>query len=177
LAISSSMSKLVLPRRATRATISRRTIELVREAGLLLGKRLMRQGEQEFGRLLIARVFVHDATKFYGAEWKYLHAGKDVPPDKLELAVAQHRESNEHHPEYWGGIHRMPDIAVAEMVCDWYARAQEFGTGLRDWIRGHAIDRFQIDKGSQQYQWIMKFVDLLLEDHFVRGESPSTPQG
>jgi hypothetical protein len=44
-------------------------------------------------RLLIARVFVHDATKF--------------------------RETNQHHPEYWGGLHRMPDIAVAEMVCDW----------------------------------------------------------
>src|SRR5712671_1729606 len=58
-----------------------RHIELVREAGLLLGKRLMRQGEEEFGRLLIARVFVHDASKFYGVEWKYLHVGKDVPPD------------------------------------------------------------------------------------------------
>jgi hypothetical protein len=31
-----------------------RHIELVREAGLLLGKRLIRQGEEEFGRLLIA---------------------------------------------------------------------------------------------------------------------------
>ena len=146
-----------------------RHIELVREAGLLLGKRLMRQGEEEFGRLLIARVFVHDATKFYGVEWKYLHVGKDVPQDKLELAVTQHRETNEHHPEYWGGIHRMPDIAVAEMVCDWYARAQEFGTGLRDWIRGQATDRFRIEKDSPQHQWITRFVDLLLEDHFVRG--------
>jgi hypothetical protein len=145
-----------------------RHIELVRDAGLLLGKRLMRQGEEEFGRLLIARVFVHDATKFYGVEWKYLHVGKDVPQDKLELAITQHRETNDHHPEYWGGVHRMPDIAVAEMVCDWYARAQEFGTGLRDWIGGQAMDRFQLDKASRQYQWITKFVDLLLEDSFGR---------
>ena len=154
-----------------------RHIELVREAGLLLGKRLMRRGEEEFGRLLIARVFVHDATKFYGAEWKYLHAGQDVPPDKLELAVTQHRETNQHHPEYWGGLHRMPDIAVAEMVCDWYARAQEFGTGLRDWIGGPATERFQIDRDSPQYQWIRKFVDLLLEDPFGRQESRPAPRG
>lgn len=145
-----------------------RHIGLVREAGLLLGKRLMRLGEEEFGRLLVARVFVHDATKFYGVEWQYLHVGKDVPKEKLELAITQHRQTNEHHPEFWGGIHRMPDIAVAEMVCDWYARAQEFGTGLRDWIASQATDRFQIDKDSQQYRWITKFVDLLLEDHFVR---------
>lgn len=143
-----------------------RHIELVRDAGVLLGKRLMRAGEKEFGRLLIARVFVHDATKFYGAEWKYLHAGKDVPQDKLELAITQHRETNEHHPEYWGGISRMPELAVAEMVCDWYARAQEFGTGLRDWIKEHAVERFKIVKDSPQHQWITKFVDLLLEDPF-----------
>jgi hypothetical protein len=126
----------------------------------------MRGGEKEFGRLLIARVFVHDASKFYGIEWKYLHAGNDVPPEQLELAITQHRETNEHHPEYWGGVNRMPELAVAEMVCDWYARAQEFGTGLRDWIKTHALDRFQIGKGSLQYQWIMKFVDLLLEGPF-----------
>src|SRR5438309_8877509 len=106
-----------------------RHIQLVQGAGLLLGKRLIRRGEADFGRLLIARVFVHDATKFYGVEWKYLHAGKDVPEDQLALAIQQHRETNQHHPEYWSGLHRMPDIAVAEMVCDCYARAQEFGTG------------------------------------------------
>jgi hypothetical protein len=143
-----------------------RHIELVRSAGVLLGKRLMRDGEQEFGRLLIARVFVHDATKFYGTEWKYLHAGKDVSQDKLELAINQHRETNEHHPEYWGGIQRMPELAVAEMVCDWYARAQEFGTGLRDWIQEHAVERFKIGKDSEQHRWIMRFVALLLEDPF-----------
>ena len=56
------------------------------------------------------------------------------------------------------------------MVCDWYARAQEFGTGLRDWIGGQATERYQIDRDGQQHQWITKFVDILLEDQFVRGE-------
>jgi hypothetical protein len=145
-----------------------RHIELVREACLLLGRRLMKKGRKEFGRLVIARGFVHDASKFYGSEWRYLHAGKDVPKDKLEDAIRQHQETNQHHPEYWGGVEHMPDLAVAEMVCDWYARAQEFGTGLRDWIRDQAMERFKIKPATRQHQWITEFVDMLLEDPFVR---------
>ncbi len=144
-----------------------RHIELVREAGLLCGKRLIRDGEKDFGRLLIARVFVHDASKFYGIEWDYLHNGNGGDSAKMELAVKQHRLTNEHHPEFWGHINLMPRIAIAEMVCDWLARAQEFGSCLRDWIEETAISRFSIDKESQQYKWIMEFVDIILEDQFV----------
>src|SRR5215831_18050233 len=135
-----------------------RHIELVRDAGLLLGKRLIHEGEVDFGRLLIGRVFVHDATKFAGIEWRYLHSGQAIPKEKLELAVTQHQETNEHHPEYWGGVSEMPALAVAEMVCDWYARSQEFGTGLRDWIEETAVERFSINKDSHQYQLIQKYV-------------------
>lgn len=145
-----------------------RHIDLVRSACLLLGKRLMGQGRQEFGRILIARGFEHDVSKFSGIEWDYLHAGKDVPREQLDLAVRQHVRTNSHHPEYWGGFANMPEIAVAEMVCDWYARSQEFGTGLREWITTQAIERFQIDTDDEQYGWVMKFVAILLEDQFVR---------
>ena len=145
-----------------------RHIDLVREACLILGKRLMDQGRVVFGRLLIARGFEHDVSKFYGIEWEYLHSGKDTPKEQLELAVKQHTRTNSHHPEYWGSVEDMPEIAVAEMVCDWYARSQEFGTSLRDWINTNAIDKFQIDLESEQHKWINKFVSILLEDHFVR---------
>ncbi len=145
-----------------------RHIELVREACLLLGRRLMAQGRLEFGRLLIARGFEHDVSKFYGIEWDYLHAGRDVPREELELAIKQHTRSNSHHPEYWGGVDKMPEIAIAEMVCDWYARGQEFGTGLRNWIQDVAIERFAIDIHGPQYHTINKLVDLLLENHYVR---------
>lgn len=144
-----------------------RHIELVREACVLLGKRLMGQGRQEFGRILIARGFEHDVSKFSGIEWDYLHAGSDVPKDELELAIRQHVRTNSHHPEYWGGIENMPEIAVAEMVCDWYARSQEFGTGVRDWVKSNAIERFRIDTDGEQYRWIQLFLAILLENHFV----------
>jgi hypothetical protein len=145
-----------------------RHIDLVRDAGLLLGKRLMNQGRKDFGRILIGHIYVHDASKFHGIEWDYLHAGKDVSKDKLDLAVKQHIHTNPHHPEYWGGFDQMPEIFVAECVCDWYARAQEFGTGLRQWITDVAIDRFKIDPKSKKHEQMMAFVDLLLEDSFVR---------
>jgi hypothetical protein len=91
-----------------------------------------------------------------------------VPKEELELAIRQHVRTNAHHPEYWGGVENMPEIAVAEMVCDWYARGQEFGTGLRDWITDQAIGRFQIDPHGEQHRWITGFVDLLLENQFRR---------
>ena len=144
-----------------------RHIELVRNAGLLLGKRLIAAGRQEFGRILIANVFEHDKTKFFGIEWDYLHAGKDIPKSQVTLAIKQHVLTNSHHPEYWGGVENMPEIAVAEMICDWYARSQEFGTGLRAWIETEAIKKFNIDKAGEQYKWIKEFLDILLEDTFV----------
>lgn len=147
-----------------------RHIDMVRQAGVLLGRRLMERGRKDFGRLLIAKCYQHDVSKFYGIEWKYLHAGNDVPKIELDRAVTQHVETNQHHPEFWGGIENMPEIAVAEMVADWYARSQEFGTGLRSWITDKAIERFDIDTESEQYAWIMDFVDLLLEGSFVKVE-------
>lgn len=145
-----------------------RHIELVRGATLLLGKRLMAQGRKEFGRILIGNGFNHDASKFAGIEWEYLHAGSDVPRDKLELAVRQHVYTNPHHPEYWGGLENTPEIYVAEMVADWYARSMEFGTSLRQWIKDTAVEKYRIVPGSQHEQWIKNFVDLLLQDYFVK---------
>jgi hypothetical protein len=148
-----------------------RHIDLVREATTLLGKKLIKIGRADFGRLLIARGYVHDAGKFYGIQWDYMHAGKDVSKEKLALAVHEHQRTEEHHPEFWGeGITGMPEIAVAEMVCDWYARSQEFGSSLRDWIENTAVEKWNIDKSSQHYKWITQFVDLLLENTFVRIE-------
>jgi hypothetical protein len=144
-----------------------RHIVRVREACLLLGKRLMSRGRQHFGRLLVARGMVHDASKFYGIEWDYLHSGLDVPEEGKQLAIEHHRRTNMHHPEYWGGVENMPEIAVAEMVCDWYARSQEFGTDLREWIRREAVPRYNLAVGGTQYGWVENFVELILEKPFT----------
>lgn len=145
-----------------------RHIDLVRDACILLGKRIMSRGEREFGRLLIARGFVHDASKFTGIEWKFLHQGPDVPNEALKFAIEQHVSTNDHHPEFWGGIDLMPPLAICEMICDWYGRSQEFSTSLRDWITKEAIDRFKIDLKSHNWSLINEYVDLLLKDSFKR---------
>lgn len=145
-----------------------RHIELVRNACILLGKRLIANDRKDFGRLLIAKGFVHDASKFYGIEWDYLHAGSDTSKDKLKQAIKQHTHTNEHHPEFWGGIEAMSEIAIAELVCDWYARSQEFGTGLREWIKDEAMKKYKIKPSSDSYKQIMGFVDLLLDNQFVK---------
>lgn len=145
-----------------------RHISLVQEACLLLGNRLVAAGQPSFGRNLIARGFQHDVSKFHGIEWDYLHVGPDVPKEDLDRAIKQHVHTNDHHPEFWGGVVEMPEIAVAEMVCDWYARSQERGTGLRTWITEHAMERFSIVPGSNEDATIRRFTDMLLADAFRR---------
>ena len=144
-----------------------RHIDLVRSACVLLGKKFINQGKIEFGRILISKGFVHDASKFSGIEWDYLHAGSDVSKDRLTMAIKQHVTTNSHHPEFWGGVEFMPAIALCECVCDWYARSQEFGTDFRAWIQNTAVPKYNIDTKGKQYDLINKYVDMLLDNQFV----------
>jgi len=144
-----------------------RHIGLVREACTLLGKRLIAKGRPEFGRILISKGFTHDVSKFSGIEYDYLHNGNDIPKECLEKAIRQHVLTNAHHPEYWGGFDQMPEIAIAEMVADIYARAQEFGTCLRDWIKGPGEKKYNFKKNDYKYNQLIGFVDLLLDAPFT----------
>ena len=143
-----------------------RHVGLVRDACILLGKRLIARGRPDFGRLLIARGVVHDASKFYGIEWEYLQTGEDVPEHLRKPAIDHHRHTNDHHPAYWGGFENMPEISVAEMACDLFARSQEFGTDLRQWIRETAVPRYRIDPTGEQLRWLEGFVEMLLSKPF-----------
>ena len=145
-----------------------RHLDLVRGAGMVLCRRLMAQGHKEFANNLMKNIYVHDASKFGGIEFQYMHRGPDVPDIELKLAISNHNRTNSHHPEHWGSFSQMPPLALAEMVCDWSARSTERGTGLRDWIRGVAIDRWKIDTASPQYKQMMEYVDLLLQDNFAK---------
>lgn len=127
-----------------------------------LGIRLMKRGDIELGRNLISNGQIHDNSKFKGIEFDHL-----VYSDPLLPEVVKHHQSvNPHHPEYWGGIKNMPEVYVAEMVCDWYARASEFGTGIRDWIDNTALNRFGFTKDDAVYQTIQEMLNLLLKQPF-----------
>ena len=74
--------------------------------------------------------------------------------------------TNPHHPEYWGSIHDMPPVYVAEMACDWSARSHEQGNDLRGWIKVKATKTFNMTVQSKVYREIKFFVELLLEPRF-----------
>lgn len=147
-----------------------RHIRNVEDNCLLLGEKLIEKGEIELGHKLIANGYIHDASKFHGIEWEHMVVGQGTPEEsakmKLKLAVQHHNKTNPHHPEYWGNVCLMPRLYLAEMVADWKARSEEFGTSLRDWIDDQATKRFTFSKDEKVYEEIMEFVDLLCAKPF-----------
>lgn len=141
-----------------------RHIDHVRDNCILLGERLLSRNIP-LGRILIANGFIHDNSKFYGIEWEYL---TDVSDNKelMRAAIKQHNQTNQHHPEYWGTIDQMPAVYTAEMICDWAARASEFGTSLQTWISEGAATKFGYTKDSEVYQRLVYYSGLLCDKPF-----------
>lgn len=152
-----------------RLGILRRHIEHVQESAYLMAERIVKGGGDEFlAHELITNIQAHDQSKFRGIEWKYLHDDvKETEPELFKLAWEQHVWTNPHHPEYWAGIEHMPDVYVAEMVCDWKSRSNEFGTDLRSWIKDSATKRFGFPTSGKVYKKIKRFVDFLLDKPFT----------
>lgn len=150
-----------------------RHIRNVQDNCLTLGKKMIVLGHVDIGRKLIANGFIHDNSKFYATEFENLdhYTGLDSTPErklKLQLAVSQHNQSNPHHPEYWGKIQDMPSVYLAECVCDWKSRAEEFGTSLMDWVNGGAMKRFKFTKEETVYIEIVKYSELLCDKPFIQ---------
>lgn len=149
-----------------------RHIRNVEDNCLLLGEKLIERGDIELGKQLIANGFVHDISKFYGIEFEFLAVGnpdKDNAKLKLKLAIQQHNTTNKHHPESWsGGIKDMPDVYLAEFVCDIKARSEEFGTSLRAWVDDEATKKWNFTKNDETYNKIMFLIDLLCEPAFQK---------
>ena len=145
-----------------------RHVDNVRQSCLLLGERLIENRNERFGIDLITNGQIHDCSKFRGSEWLYLRP-ELFDSDKRHLFEASrqhHVMTNPHHPEYWGSIHKMPSIYIAEMVCDWSARSHEQGNDLREWIKDKSTKMFDMKVQSKIYKEIKHFVDLLLEPNF-----------
>lgn len=138
----------------------------------LLGERLIDKGEVHLGRNLIANGFIHDDSKFYGIEFDHMY--RDNPDkDSLSLAIKQHNRTNLHHPEYWGGIKNMPRLFLAEMVVDWKARSNEFGTSLKEWINVGAASKYSYTAQDKVYEEIIYFFSILCDQPFT----PIRPEG
>ena len=149
-----------------------RHIQNVQDNCLLLGKRLIENGEIDLGKKLIANGFIHDASKFNGIEWDNLLLGKiseeEIDKARIKMAIYHHNHTNLHHPEAWGHIHNMPILYLVELLCDWKSRSEEFGTALLDYINDHATKRFNFSKEDEVYKVLMKYYDLLCDKPFEK---------
>lgn len=148
-----------------------RHIRNVSDNCLILGEKLIVRGDIELGKQLIANGFEHDHSKFKGIEFEYMAPGipsnEESAKIKLKMAIHQHQITNPHHVEYWpNGIEDMPELYLAEMVCDIKARSEEFGTDIREYIDTKAIIRWNIQKTHLKYKRLMEFVDMLCEIPF-----------
>ena len=139
----------------------RRHIGDVQKTCNILGDRLIDAGEDALGLELIANAMLHDNSKFRGIEWESLHP--EASAEQLKAAIAAHNTKNPHHPEYWGGIDAMPEVYLAEMVCDWSARSGELGTSLLDFIDRVAAQKYGYAINDAIHQKLHRFSHLLLE--------------
>ena len=127
-----------------------------------LGLKLIKTGEFELGRNLIANGQIHDNSKFKGIEFDHLFYGDPILGD----VVKHHSSTNPHHPEYWGKIQAMPDVYIAEMVCDCQARSSEFGTDVRVWFKEQATVKYGFTMEDDVGKKIERFLNLLLSKPF-----------
>ena len=129
-----------------------------------LGLKLIKEGRFEFGRNLIANGQIHDNSKFKGIEFDELFYGSP----NINVAIKHHNTTNPHHPQYWGNIQSMPEIYIAEMVCDCTARASEFGTDIRMWFTKDATVMYGFDITDKVGEQISYFLNMLLEKPFTK---------
>ncbi len=129
-----------------------------------LGLKLIKDGRFELGRLLIANGQIHDNSKFKGIEFDELFYGSPILMD----VVKHHSSTNPHHAEFWGRIQDMPEVYIAEMVCDCTARSGEFGSDVRHWFINEATTKYKFTMEDEVGKKITYFLDMLLEKPFRR---------
>ena len=136
----------------------------VLEICILMSERLIAEDARnaDFSRRLIASAFAHDNSKLIVTlEWNHL-TNADESDDMLDIAIKEHAENNNHHPEFWGSIKDMPDLNLCECICDWFARSNELGTDFFEWISKKATVRWQFSKRDKVYKKIMRYANLLV---------------
>jgi hypothetical protein len=143
-----------------------RHINLVRENCGILAEKFIVKGELELARKLIHAAQIHDAGKFIGIEWQFLTDPGVTNKAGLRYALDHHNHTNPHHVQYWGLIENMPDVFLAEMVCDWKARSTEFGTDLRMYLKNMAMKKFKIARDSAVHKKIVEYIEMLCPKPF-----------
>lgn len=129
-----------------------------------LGLKLIKMGEVELGRNLIANGQIHDNSKFKGIEFDHLFYGDPILSD----VIKHHSSTNPHHAEYWGSIQQVPLVYLIELVCDCVGRSSEFGSDVRVWFRDEATKKYNFSMDDEVGKKITYYLDLLLSPPFKK---------
>jgi len=111
----------------------------------------------------------HDHTKFMEPlktpyQWRMRHDQDGIPyppgmAERVDQAVAEHRAVEPHHVEAHAKPSDMPDLDLAEMVCDWYASGNyEVDSNIDSWMAENGGD---YDFTDDQWELIHAMVDTL----------------
>lgn len=127
-------------------------------------QKLAERVPSSFGKKLYKNSYLHDNSKLSGFELKYLNEEtRESKPDFFYEALQHHRVNNPHHVEFWGDIHEMPQIYIAELVCDCVARGQELCTNTSEWFSKTMPERYEFTEDEKVYHDIQKYFALLKE--------------
>jgi hypothetical protein len=124
---------------------------------------------------LIKRGRTHDSSKLN--EYELINLNLPNNSEDFRSALKIHHQNNRHHPEHFEymrkyhgknfrAINYMSTTDVAEMVCDWVARGQEFGTGVREWVENEATKKYEFTMDEEIGKTINKYLDILLTPKF-----------
>ena len=91
------------------------------------------------------RIKNHDNSKWSNDEFdayrRHFHSVSDKEKkdseEDFKKAWKHHYMVNDHHPEYWKNTN-IPNIAIAELICDWEAMGRKFG--------GNPLEYFEKNK-------------------------------
>jgi len=142
-------------------------IRRVEDNCIMLGYKLMDNGNFDLGMALIIRGREHDLSKL-NSQYEFKHLV--LNDEEFTHALRVHQQSNRHHPEYYiskgNSIHDMYKVDIAEMVCDCCARGQEFGTDIKKWFEEEATVKYNFKMTDNTGKLITLYLDLLLTPKF-----------
>lgn len=133
--------------------------KIVLDKCLLLAEYFINNGNMDLGLNLIRRGVSHDNSKFSKDEFDKLvnittsnseKCFRDASvslSEKERKAIEHHWKSNRHHPEYFNNSDDMTELDIIEMVCDWAARSEQYGTELLDFVQERQRNRFNFSEG------------------------------
>ncbi len=121
------------------------------------------QDDFELAHKLIIAGQTHDLSKFDNDEWQYLcDYEKYAGSAEVKVAAKNHTENNFHHPEAWPyGINQMDDVSICELICDWEARAVEFGVPTKEFLETKAFKKYGFSRNSEVFQKMSRAYKLL----------------